>query len=50
MYAVKITYTSGYSDIGGCDTEAEAWKVVSSATFSMMAEEDGIVDVTAWEV
>jgi hypothetical protein len=49
MYRVKITYATGCSDTTEC-TQAEARKLVSSATFSMIAGRDGIVDVVAWEV
>lgn len=50
MYRIKITYQSGYSDIGECGTEAEARAAVSQAMLRMMSGEDGITDVTAWEV
>jgi len=50
VYRVKITYRSGYSDIGECDTEEEARIAVSQVTQRMMAGEDGITDVTSWEV
>jgi hypothetical protein len=50
VYQVKITYDSGYADIGECDTEDEARATVSRATLRMMAGEDGITDVNAWEV
>jgi hypothetical protein len=46
---VKIKYSSGYSDLGQCATEDEAREVVSAAYLRMLAGEDGITDVIAWE-
>lgn len=49
MFRIRVTHTSGCSAIGECDTEEEARKAVSAATLRMLAGQDGITDVTAWE-
>jgi hypothetical protein len=49
MFNVKIKYQSGSSDTGQCATEEEAREAVRAAYLRMLAGQDGITDVIAWE-
>jgi hypothetical protein len=49
VFNVKIKYSSAYSDLGQCDTEEEARAAVRAAYGRMLAGQDGITDIIAWE-
>ncbi len=49
MFQVRVRYESGHSDLAQCVTEDEAREAVSAATLRMVAGQDGITDVIAWE-
>jgi hypothetical protein len=49
VFNIKVKYSSGSSDTGRVATEAEAREAVSAATMRMLAGQDGITDVIAWE-
>ncbi|HEX6452661.1 MAG TPA: hypothetical protein VF060_24775 [Trebonia sp.] len=49
MFRVKVTYRTGYSDIGECDTEAQALEAVKAAEARMQSGEYGIDDVSYFE-
>lgn len=49
MYNIRIKYSSGRSDISQCATEEEARGVVSATYLRMLAGQEGITDVIAWE-
>lgn len=49
MFNVKIKYKSGGSDLGQCATEEEAREAVQAAYARMLAGQEGITDVIAWE-
>lgn len=49
MFNVKIKYCSGRSDLGQCATEDEAREAVRAAYARMLAGQEGITDVIAWE-
>jgi hypothetical protein len=49
MFIIKLKYKSGRSDVGQCATEDEAREAVRAAYARMLAGQEGITDVIAWE-
>jgi hypothetical protein len=49
MFNIRVKYSSGNSDLGQCASEDKAREAVTAAYLRMLAGEDGITDVIAWE-
>jgi hypothetical protein len=49
VFNIKVKYRSGNCDLGQCTTEDDAREAVRAAYARMLAGQDGITDVIAWE-